>query len=71
MIRLLRLPSGGPADAPDAADDRLAEDAVVERLASVLEAGGVALMPTDTVYGLAAAATADGVAALAEIKGHV
>ena len=70
MIRLLRLPSGGPADAPDAADDRLAEDAVVERLASVLEAGGVALMPTDTVYGLAAAATADGVGALAEIKGR-
>ena len=43
----------------------------VDALAAALEAGGVVLVPTDTVYGLAAALDRpDGVAALYEVKGR-
>lgn len=53
--------------------DRVSADAsgVVERLAAVLAGGGVAVLPTDTVYGLAAAAPeADAVHRLFALKGR-
>ncbi len=46
------------------------EDAVVQRTAAVLAAGGVAILPTDTVYGIAQAvgANPDGARRLFQIK---
>lgn len=50
-----------PADAPD----------VVDRVCAVLQAGGVVVLPTETVYGLAAlAADAKATATLFERKGR-
>ena len=47
------------------------DDDVVERVADVLRSGGVAVIPTDTVYGLAAAADrAEAVHRLFELKGR-
>jgi len=49
-------------DAPDAAQRA--------EIAAVLRAGGIVLMPTDTIYGLHAPANDAGAAKLAQIKGR-
>ena len=47
------------------------DDGATDRVAEVLRTGGVVVVPTDTVYGLAAAADrADAVARLFELKGR-
>ena len=49
----------------------LADDGAVDPIADVLRSGGVVILPTDTVYGLAAAAgRPDAVARLFELKGR-
>ncbi len=51
--------------------DRSGEEAALERCAAALEAGDLAVLPTDTVYGLAARADAPGaVAAVFAVKGR-
>lgn len=48
-----------------------ADDGAADRVADVLAAGGVVVLPTDTVYGLAAAAgNAEAVLRLFELKGR-
>ncbi len=49
-------------DAPDKAQ--------LGEIAGVLRAGGIVLMPTDTIYGLHALATNDGAIKIARIKGR-
>ncbi len=62
MVRVISVVGG---------TDRLEVDAAAGLVAEVLVAGGVALIPTDTVYGLAVLASGPGgVGSLARIKGR-
>jgi L-threonylcarbamoyladenylate synthase len=59
--------TGQDARVPEVIPD---DDAAIDRVADALATGGVVVIPTDTVYGLAAAAGRGTVARLFELKGR-